>query len=202
MMKLYFNQFSRAVRVRWMLEELGVPYELHKVDFDSDELDSPEYRAIHPLGLIPAVVEGDYKLYESGALVLWLADRYPEKELAPAPGTKERGLYYQWAFHTFAELEQPLVEIFAQTQMLEESERSAANLKWAQETWATRIAALEKYFASHEYAVGGKFTAADVVLGGVLGWAMMMGQLSGYPAVEVYAKRVGGRPAAKKARGE
>src|SRR5207253_1232227 len=104
--KLYFNAFSRAVRARWMLEELGVPHEIVPFDFEKED---PEYLKIHPLGMVPAVVDDGKPLFESSAIVMHYADKYPEKKLAPALGTYERALYYQWIFFTMTHLEPAVV---------------------------------------------------------------------------------------------
>ena len=81
-MKLYFAPRTRAVRARWLLEELGVPYELIKLDLARQENTTPAYLAVHPLGEVPALVDGDVTLLESLAICLHLADRFPEKHLA------------------------------------------------------------------------------------------------------------------------
>jgi glutathione S-transferase len=101
-MKLYFAPRTRAIRARWLLEELGVPYELIKLDLARQENSTPTYLAVHPLGEVPALVDGDVTLLESLAICLYLADRFPEKHLAPLMGSAERGPYYQWM--AFAEV--------------------------------------------------------------------------------------------------
>jgi glutathione S-transferase len=84
-MKLYFAPRTRAVRPRWLLEELGVPYELVKLDPSKQENKTPAFLALHPFGEIPVLVDGDVTLFESAAICLYLADRFPEKNLAPPP---------------------------------------------------------------------------------------------------------------------
>ena len=103
--RLYYAPKTRAGRVRWMLEELGADYELVPVDREGGECDKPEYRLVHPLGKVPALDDGGTKIFESAAIILHLADAFPEKQLAPAPGTKERGLYYQWIVFNVATIE-------------------------------------------------------------------------------------------------
>ena len=125
-MKLYYAPQTRAGRPRWLLEELGVPYEIVPVDLAQGEHKKPEYMKIHPHGAVPALADGDLVLFESAAICMYLADKYPEKKLAPAVGTPARGLYYQWMIYTMATLEPPVVQIFLNTVMLPEAERSAA----------------------------------------------------------------------------
>src|ERR1700733_14190179 len=84
-MKLYFAPRTRASRPRWLLEELGVPYELVRLDLSTQENRAPEFLAVSPLGQLPALVDGDTTLLEPSAICLYLADRSPEKQLAPPP---------------------------------------------------------------------------------------------------------------------
>ena len=115
-MKLYSNPFSRGTRPRWLLEELGVPYALVHVDMKAGAHKEPGYRAIHPLGRVPALVEEDGRtVIESGAICLYLADKYIDRGLAPAFGSPARGAYYQWAFYAYATLEAPVTQYFTHT---------------------------------------------------------------------------------------
>ncbi|MEZ4302554.1 MAG: glutathione S-transferase N-terminal domain-containing protein, partial [Polyangiaceae bacterium] len=104
-MKLYFAPRTRATRPRWLLEQLGEPYELVNVDLEKGEHKQLPYLRIHPLGRVPALVDGDAVIFESIAICMYLADKYPEKKLAPPVGTPERGQYYQWMLFAASELE-------------------------------------------------------------------------------------------------
>lgn len=199
-MKLYYNPMSRAGRVRWMLEEVGAPYEISRKEFK--DLDTPDYLKVHPLGMLPALEDDGHQMFESAAIVAHLADKYPEKKLAPALGSPERAHYYQWLFFAMTEIEPQIVEIFAQTQSLPEAERSPKLLEDARGAWADRAAVLEKHLGAREHLLGAHFTAADVVLGSLLAWGKFLGMLEGYPKLQEYVKRVGGRPAARRARAD
>ena len=126
MLKLYHSAQSRSTRPRWLLEEIGAPYELVRVDLGKQEHKTPQYLQIHPHGVVPALVDGDLALIESGAICAYLADKFPAARLAPAVGTPERGRYYQWMFYTMATLEPPLLQVFMNTVQLPEAQRSAA----------------------------------------------------------------------------
>ena len=104
-LKLYFAPRTRATRPRWLLEELGVPYELVELDMSKQEHKQLPYLRIHPLGRVPALADGDQVIFESAAICMYLADKFPEKKLAPAVGTPERGQYYQWMVYAGATLE-------------------------------------------------------------------------------------------------
>ncbi|MFL5347868.1 MAG: glutathione S-transferase family protein [Hyalangium sp.] len=198
-MKLYFNPQSRATRVRWMLEELGTPHELVPMDFNKGDHKKPEYMKLHPMGSLPAVEDNGKSLFESAAIVMHLADKHPEKKLAPAPGTHERGEYYQWILFAMVEAEQPIVAILQHTRFLPEAERSAAALEKATQRFKAVAAAIDARLKGREYLVGNAFTAADVVMGGVLVFANRFGLLADFPGLLAYVGRLTERPAAKKA---
>src|SRR5271166_4282849 len=104
-MKLYFAPQTRAIRPLIMLEELAVPYEVVLIDFKGGEHKTVEYRKIHPHGQLPALQDGRLTMFESAAICAYLADKFPDKRMAPALGTVERGTYYQWMFYSVAALE-------------------------------------------------------------------------------------------------
>ena len=199
-MKLYFAPQTRAVRPRWLLEELGVPYEIVPIDLTKGEHKKPEYMKIHPHGAVPALVDGDLALFESAAICMYLADKYAEKKLAPAVGTAARGLYYQWMIYAMATLEPPVVQIFFNTVMLPEAERSAAAVEKAKTQFADVARVLSSALATRPYILGEQFSAADVLIGGTIGWAGMMGLLGEHPTLQAYAQRLSERPAFQRAR--
>ncbi|WP_224362907.1 glutathione S-transferase family protein [Hyalangium versicolor] len=201
-MKLYFNPLTRSTRPRWMLEELGVPYETASVDVMKGEQKHPAYMArVHPLGKVPALEDNGFMLIESAAIVMHLADKYPEKGLAPAAGSNERGEYYQWIFFVMTEAEPSLVTIFLNTQILPEDQRDPAAVAQATERFKPAATVLQERLKGREYIVGNTFTAADVVVGGVLTLAHRVSRLGDFPGLQAYMGRMMERPAAKKAFG-
>lgn len=188
-MKLYFAPRTRSVRPRWLLEELGVPYELVKLELARQDNRTPAYLAVHPLGEVPALVDGDATLLDSLSICLYLADRFPEKQLAPPVGSAERGPYYQWM--TFAEmrLDPVVVEIYEHGQVSEEKRvRLGAMLD-----------AINVGLGGREFLVGGTFTAADVVMSSILHLAHTLKLLDGQPALMDYVRRHSQRPAVRRA---
>ena len=103
-MKLYYAPQTRAVRPRWLLEEIGAPYTLVRLDMSKGEHKTPEYVKIHPHGAVPALVDGDVTMFESAAICAYLADKFPEKRLAPPVGSPARATYYQWIIYSMATL--------------------------------------------------------------------------------------------------
>jgi glutathione S-transferase len=198
-MKLYYAPQTRAGRPRWLLEEIGAPYELATVDLTKGEHKKPDYMKIHPHGAVPALVDGDLALHESAAICMYLADKFPEKKLAPELGTPARGLYYQWMVYSMATLEPPVLQVFMNTIMLPEAERSAAAVEKAKTQFADVARVLSNALAGRTFLLGEQFSAADVMVGSTLGWASFMGLLADQPTLQAYVKRLSERPAFQRA---
>lgn len=201
-MKLYHAAQTRSVRPRWLLEEIGAPYTLVRLDMSKGEHKSPEYMKIHPHGAVPALVDGDLTLFESAAICAYLADKFPEKHMAPAVGTPARGLYYQWMFYTMATLEPPVIEVVLHTVMLPEAQRSAAAAEAGRTKFAQVAQVLEQALAGKSFILGDQFSVADVMVGSTLTWAQVMGILSGHPVLEAYVGRLATRPAFQRAQAD
>ena len=108
MIKIYGYPQTRSRRLTWMMEELEQDYEFVLIDLMKGEGQSPEFLAVNPAGKVPAMADGELVLTESAAIINYLADKWPEKQLAPELGSPARGLFYQWSHFVMAELEQPL----------------------------------------------------------------------------------------------
>jgi glutathione S-transferase len=199
MLKLYHSAQSRSTRPRWLLEEIGAPFELVRVDLGKQEHKTPQYLQIHPHGSVPALTDGDLTLIESGAICAYLADKFPAARLAPAVGTPDRGTYYQWMFYTMATLEPPLMQVFMHTAMLPEAQRSAKALEEGKKKFGEVATVIENALAGKQYLVGEQFSAADVMLGSTVAWAQMLGLLSDWPRVAEYVGRLSSRPAFQRA---
>jgi glutathione S-transferase len=202
MIKLYHSRQSRSVRPRWLLEEIGAPYELVTLDMQKGEHKTPAYMKVHPHGAVPALVDGDLQLFESAAICAYLADKFPEKRLAPPVGTPARGLYYQWMVYAIATLEPPVIDVFMQTAMLPEAERSPAVLAAARKKFGDVATVLEQALGTRPFLLGEQFTAVDVMIGSTLGWAQMLGLLEERKSLQEYVQRLSQRPAFQKAQGD
>jgi len=200
MLTLYHSAQSRSVRPRWLLEELGVPYEIVRLNLQAGDARKPEYLKINPNGAVPALVDDDVKLFESAAICEYLADKFPAKRLAPAPGTPARGYYYQWIHFGMSTLEPPLITIFLHTVMKPEAERIPQLVAPAREQLRGSLAVLDQALAGRTFVVGDDLTSADVVVGSTLAWAQMIGLLdASTPATAAYMGRLMGRPAFQRA---
>ena len=183
---LHYAPQSRAGRVRWLLEELGVPYQLRRWTLYT-ETRSEAYRAIHPLGVVPALELDGRVMLESGAMLVYLADRYAERGLAPAVDAETRAPYLQWIFFATTELEPALEEA---------QEGSSDGFDAAARVVTAALA------DGRPYLLGDTYSAADIAIAHVLGWARGLGKLAAHPALMDYGRRCGGRAAAKASRAD
>ncbi|MEN9786649.1 MAG: hypothetical protein RLZZ299_1913 [Pseudomonadota bacterium] len=195
-MKLYYNKNTRATRPRWLIEEAGLDVEIVPVDLAAGQQRQDAYRAVHPLGKVPALQDGDRVILESGAITLYLADR---AGLAPEVGTPARATYYQWCFYAVTTLEAPVGKAFHELRKPEEA-RSASVVDDARRELATACGPLSDALREHPWLVDDTFSAADVLVGSVLAWARAMGLLEGQDVLLDYVARCTARPAFARAR--
>ncbi|NVJ97285.1 MAG: glutathione S-transferase family protein [Alphaproteobacteria bacterium] len=188
-MKHYYNPMSRAATTHWMLLEAGVAHEQILVDFAQGETETTAYRAINPMGKIPALVDGDIVITEAAAICAYIADKYPEKGLAPAHGTAKCGKYYRYLFVPGTTLE-PMFT----AEMLGLQDYPAQSVGFGDIERC--LATIEAMTPESNWVMGDQFTAADVVFGGTLNFAMQFGWLK-EPSEKVasYVRRIRERPA-------
>lgn len=198
-MKLYFVPRTRSTRPRWMLEELGVPHELIRLDPSRGETRSDEHTERHPLQHVPVLETRDGSIFESAAIVLHLADLHPEKKMLGPVGSHARALAYQWLFFAMTELEPPAIEFVL---LRKANKTDTPEAEAVRERFSLVIRPLERRFSSGEYLIGDEFSAADVVVGSVLSWANSLGLVTDAPNVSLYLERIKARPAFKKALGD
>ncbi len=196
---LYFAPKTRSGRARWMLEELGVAYDLRLIDIERGENTQLEYRRIHPLGELPALVDDDVTVLDPTAICLYLADRFHDRKMAPAHGTSERAHYYQWLSMAVSTVEPVVQMIFDATVADPDPVRSPVILAAAMKRWREVGKALDVAMAGKAYFVGERMTSVDVVMGSILLWAGQMDLLDDLPDLKSYAHYLTSRSAYKKA---
>ncbi len=198
-MKLYYVPMTRALRPRWLLEELEIPYDLVRLDPSKGENRTPAYLALNPTGHVPTLVDGGSVLYESAAMMLYLPDRFPDKGLAPPiANTADRAAYLKWIVYAVSEIEPGVHLQFQHGLRLPEEKRVPAIAAWGRERALAALAPVRATLAGREFLVGDRFTAADVLMASLLGWARMLGIVDD-PELVAYVKRHMARPAAKRA---
>ena len=182
---------SRSSNTMFLLEELGQPYEVRLTDVRAGAGQTADYLAINPMGKAPAIVDDGEIVAESGAICLYLADKYPAAGLAPPIGDPRRGAYLRWLFFA-ASLDVVLVE-----RMFGREPMAAASAGYGDydRVMRTLKAGLER----GPWLLGEQFTAADVIIGGGIPWAFMNGTIPAEPPFKAYAERIQARPAYQRA---
>lgn len=188
-MKHYYHPMSRAVTTDWMLNELDAEHEQIVIDFTAGENNTPEYRAINPMGKIPTLVDDGFIVTETAAICAYLADKYSEKNFAPAINSPERGQYYRYLFFPGSTLE-PMFSV----DQLGVTDYPAQSVGWGDTQRC--VTTVESMTPDSDWAMGEQFSTADVVFGGTLDFAVQFGWLkSPSPKVLNYISRIKSRPA-------
>ena len=205
--ELYEFPPTRSQRAKWVLEELEIEYSSHTVDLPARQQDTDAYRAIHPLGAVPALRADNYTMFESVAIVLQLLDEYPEKALAPAVGSPERALYYQWCVFAAAELDPAVMMFFDNTLRPLEHMRPPGTLHDAKlaargrSDFEVRAEMLSNALGGRDYLLGADFSGADILIGHSCFMArhIALTKDGDYPTLDTYYERLRQRPARRRA---
>lgn len=189
MLTLYTNPMSRGRTARWMLEELGQPYDTVVLSY-GPAMKSPEYLAINPMGKVPAVVHDGQVITEGAAICTYLATAFPEAGLLP----DNRAAFYRWMFFAAGPLEQAVVN---------------TSLGWVPApdkqgrvgygSMDRVVETLTAHLARTPYVCGETFSAVDVYLGAQIGWGLRFGTLPGNDTFAAYWQRLSSRPALARA---
>lgn len=192
-MKFYWSPRTRAVRIAWLLEELGQPYERVAIDIhDEAARADPDFRAVSPMGKVPALEDGPVKLWDSGAICVYLADAYPQGGLGVPIGDPSRGAFLQWAMYVNSVMEPAVGERFSGAEV--------NPLRNGFGSFDLMISTLEKALAQGPWILGERFTAPDVLLGAGVHFIQLFGVLpAGQPAIEGFIERCRARPAFQRA---
>jgi glutathione S-transferase len=189
---LYHAAPSRSSIARWMLEEIGEPYDLHLLSLAKGDQRAPDYLAVNPMGKVPALKHGDAVITEAAAVCTYLADAFPQARLNVPIGDRRRGAYLKWLFFAPSCIEPAMTDRAFPRK--EEPRRGMLGYGDFDTVMAVVAAAVEP----GPYLMGEQFTAADVVLGSTLRWGMMFGLLPKRPEFVAYVGRLEQRPALKR----
>lgn len=190
---LYHSPNTRSTAARTLLEELGVPYELRVLNMRAGEQRQPAYLAVNPMGKVPAVKHGDALITEQVAIFLYLADLYPEAELAPPIGDALRGPYLRWMVYYASCFEPAMMD-----RALKHDPAPPSMCPYGD--YDTMLKTLLDQLAKGPYILGERFSAADVLWGTALTWMTGFKLLPELPAVMAYIGRVNARPSIAKVR--
>ncbi len=185
MLTFYTNPLSRGRTVRWMLEELGRPYDTVVLEFGA-AMKAPTYLAVNPMGKVPALVHGTEIVTEAAAICTYLADAFPEAGLMP----DRRGAFYRWMFFGAGPLEQAVIN---GSMGWEPAPEMTGRVGYG--SMADVLATLSNHLAHNRYFCGEQFSAADVYVGSQIGWGLGFETLPATPELVAYWNRIKDRPA-------
>ena len=191
----YTNPMSRGQIARWMLEEVGEPYEQVLLEYGGS-MKAPDYLAINPMGKVPAIKHGQVVVTEGAAICAYLADAFPEKGLAPAPGDPLRGAYYRWLFFGAGPVETAVTNTYLKWEPSPEQSMMVGYGSYG----AVLDVLQDLVAAARPYLLGERFSALDVYLGSQIAWGIGFGTMEKRPGFEDYVARITDRPAYRKAK--
>ncbi len=193
MITLYFAPRTRAVRVRWLLEELGLPHELRRVQFN---VPTRVFSQSTPLGKLPVIEDGDVTICESGAILEYILERYGNGRLAPPIGSPLRGPFLQWMHFAEATVFPPIGVIVWHTLYQGDAHEIPGVIASARDRARGGFDFVERALAGKAYLLGDEFSAADIMMGFTLVAARTLGVLDeSYPEITAYLARLEARPA-------
>jgi len=206
MIRIYHVPGTRSIRVIWLCEELGVPYEITPVDFSAEYRASAEWRRLNPVGKVPVMIDDEspageaITMFESGAMVEYLLDHYGGGRLRPAPRTAEHAMYLQWTWFAEATFARPLGEIVNHRRAFPGDQAVPAVVDEMRSRALLCLDALEATLHGRPFLLGGEFSAADIMMGYTLLLTRMFKLLgSDHPNVAAYFASLAERPAYQRA---
>ncbi|MGQ0567043.1 MAG: glutathione S-transferase family protein [Gemmobacter sp.] len=185
-MTFYTNPMSRGRIARWMLEEVGQPYDTVLLDYGA-AMKAPDYRAVNPMGKVPALVHGGQTITEVAAICTYLADAYPQTGLMPT----DRAAFYRWMFFGAGPVEQAVVNTSFGWKPQTPHEKGRAGYGSLERVVQT----LTDHLARSAYFCGDAFSAVDVYLGSQIGWGLKFGTMPANDTLRAYWDRLASRPA-------
>lgn len=188
----YTNPMSRGQIARWMLEEVGQPYEQVVLDYGTS-MKAPDYLAVNPMGKVPAIKLDETVVTECAAICAYLADAFPDAELAPPPS--ERGDYYRWLFFAAGPVDTAISANYLKWVPTPEQEAMVGFGSFAHVMDGLEAAVTGKRYITHD-----RFTAADVYVGSQIAWGLAFGSIEKRPAFQAYWDGLKERPAYLKAK--
>jgi glutathione S-transferase len=198
-MKIYHAPGSRSVRIIWLLEELGLSYDLDVMPLGDRRMREPEHLIRHPLGRVPVLEDGDVRVFESGAIVQYVLARYGEGRLCPAVDSPDFPAYLQWLHYAEGMLMPPVNIIVVETKLLPEPKRNEVNVKRATRLLSNMLTAVDARLEGRDY-LAGDFSGADIMSGHACVVATRLGaDISDKPHVAAYVERLMARPGLAKA---
>lgn len=199
-MKLYHSKGSRSARVLWLLEELGLGYEIEDLPFDPQALRSTDHFANSPFGKVPVFVDDGVTMFESVAIVQYLLEHYADGRLEPDRSGSDYGMFLQWMHFGESTLMGPVSMIIENSELLPEAERRPEAAEQGRRAFGFYAKELDAHLKDRTYLIDDSFTAADIVVGYALHVAESCHALpKSLHSLRAYYERLAARPAFQKA---
>jgi len=196
--KIYYAPNTRAVRIVWLFEELGLPYELERFKLGDPGMRAPEYLKVNPMGRVPTLEDGDLTMSESGAIVQYVLARYGNGRLVPAQTSQDFGPYLQWLHYAEGMLMPPVNTIVVETMLLPPERRNQGNADRALKLLTRMLVPVNAHLEGREF-LAGEFSGADIMTGHACTVAANLGaDVSDKPHLAAYIARINARPALKR----
>ena len=198
-MKIHHAPNTRSVRAIWLMEELGLPYDVEKYKLGDPAMRSPDYLKVHPMGRVPALEDGDVTIFESGAIVEYVLSRHGGGRMRPSTDSADFPLYLQWLHYAEGMIMPPVNTIVVETILLPPERRNDDNVNRATKLLSRMLQAVDTHMEGREY-IAGEFSGADIMTGHACTVSKRLGaDVSDKPNVEAYIERCNARPALQKA---
>ena len=199
-MKLYYARESRAVRVAWVLEELGLEYDVHKFSLGDRSMREPAYLSLHPLGRVPTLEDDKIRLFESGAIVQYILEKYGNGRFVPRSNNSNFASYLQWFHYAEGMIMPPMNTLVVETILLPPERRTEVNVKRASKLLNQMLYAVNENLSDKAYLVGPEITAAEFMTGHAIIMSQRLGiDMQDKPYLIEYIKRLETRDAFIKA---
>jgi len=198
-MKIHHIPDTRSVRILWLFEELGLPYELEVYAFGDPRMRKPDYAERHPMARVPVLEDGAVTVFESGAIVEYVLERHAGGRLRPDPAGPDFARYLTWLHYAEGMLMPPVNTIVVETRMLPEDKRNPVNVERATRLLTRMLSAVDRALEGRDY-LAGDFSGADIMTGHASIVARKLGaDIADKPNLAAYTERLLARPALQKA---
>lgn len=198
-MKVHLAPNTRSVRAIWLLEELGLPYDVQEYKLGDRSMRAPDYLKIHPMGRVPALEDADVTIFESGAIVEYVLARYGEERMQPSVNSLYFPMYLQWLHYAEGMIMPPVNVIVVETILLPADRRNDVNVSRATKLLGQMLGAVDAHMKGRDY-LAGEFSGADIMTGHACTVAKRLGaDTTDKPDLEAYIERCNARPAMQRA---
>lgn len=193
MIKIYGSPMSSSGRCFWCLEEVGQEYEAQAIDFKKGEHKSPDFLKINPNGKLPALIDGDFTIWESMAINFYLAKAYKPELLGK--NDQENGIVHQWSIWSVADLQAPIIAAFIELVFVPEDKRDQNKIAQAIEKAKPLLETLNQNLEGKDYIIGEDFSLADINVASVVAICEHIQlDLSSYTSINKWMNRLSERP--------